>query len=168
MALEDDFSDILKKARAGRRQSVKDLSGTSGVPESEIADLERGHALCVGRQDQFHLELVGKVELPGHAHDQVKTRARFDSRVRIVDAERGDLLGHDRHGDRCGRHQHVDRLGLRINRVGRETADDDVVGARGDVRRHREDQLTFILAGGQIDRAEVDEPLALKSRHNRK
>jgi hydroxyacylglutathione hydrolase len=44
MALEDDFSDILKKARTGQRQSLKDLSRASGLPEPEIADLERGHA----------------------------------------------------------------------------------------------------------------------------
>jgi glyoxylase-like metal-dependent hydrolase (beta-lactamase superfamily II) len=42
MALEDDFSDILKKARTGQRQSLKDLSRASGLPEPEIADLERG------------------------------------------------------------------------------------------------------------------------------
>jgi glyoxylase-like metal-dependent hydrolase (beta-lactamase superfamily II) len=42
MALEDDLSDILKKARTGQRQSLKGLSRASGLPEPEIADLERG------------------------------------------------------------------------------------------------------------------------------
>ena len=68
MALEDDFSDILKKARAGRRQSVKDLSGTSGVPESEIADLERGHA---SRDREQVKALADALELRSEPLDQI-------------------------------------------------------------------------------------------------
>jgi hydroxyacylglutathione hydrolase len=44
MALEDDFSDIIKKARTGQQRSLTDLARLSGLPESEVADLERGHA----------------------------------------------------------------------------------------------------------------------------
>lgn len=43
MALEDDFSDIIKKARTGQRRSVTDLSHASGLPETEIMNLERGN-----------------------------------------------------------------------------------------------------------------------------
>jgi glyoxylase-like metal-dependent hydrolase (beta-lactamase superfamily II) len=68
MALEDDFSDILKKARAGRRQSVKDLSGISGVPESEIADLERGHA---SRDREQVKALADALELRSEPLDQI-------------------------------------------------------------------------------------------------
>jgi glyoxylase-like metal-dependent hydrolase (beta-lactamase superfamily II) len=50
MALEDDFSDIVKKARTGQRKSPADLSRASGLTESEIMDLERGHP--PRRQDQ--------------------------------------------------------------------------------------------------------------------
>jgi glyoxylase-like metal-dependent hydrolase (beta-lactamase superfamily II) len=45
MALEDEFSDIIKKARTGQRRSVPDLARASGVPEAEIRELERGHEL---------------------------------------------------------------------------------------------------------------------------
>lgn len=44
MALEDDFSDIIKKSRTGQQRSVTDLSQVSSLPESEIMSLERGHA----------------------------------------------------------------------------------------------------------------------------
>jgi hydroxyacylglutathione hydrolase len=44
MALEDDFSDIIKKARSGQQRSLTDLARLSGLPESEVAGLERGHA----------------------------------------------------------------------------------------------------------------------------
>ena len=44
MALEDDFSDIIKKARSGQQRSLTDVARVSGLPESEIAGLERGQA----------------------------------------------------------------------------------------------------------------------------
>ena len=43
MALEDEFSDIIKKARTGQRRSIADVSRASGLAESEITELERGH-----------------------------------------------------------------------------------------------------------------------------
>ncbi|HEX2055530.1 MAG TPA: MBL fold metallo-hydrolase [Nitrospiraceae bacterium] len=44
MALEDDFSDIIKKARYGQQRSVTAVAQASGVAESEIENLERGRA----------------------------------------------------------------------------------------------------------------------------
>src|SRR5687767_14561664 len=44
MALEDDFSDIIKKARTGQLRSIADVSRASGLAESDITELERGHA----------------------------------------------------------------------------------------------------------------------------
>ncbi len=44
MALEDDFSDIIKKSRNGQQRSVSDLSRLTGLSEPEIMNLERGHA----------------------------------------------------------------------------------------------------------------------------
>lgn len=44
MALEDDFSDIIKKARTGQQRSLAELAEASGLPESDIVSLERGHA----------------------------------------------------------------------------------------------------------------------------
>ena len=42
MPLEDDFSDILKKARTGQGLSVGDVARMTGVPGGEITALERG------------------------------------------------------------------------------------------------------------------------------
>jgi glyoxylase-like metal-dependent hydrolase (beta-lactamase superfamily II) len=42
MPLEDDFSDILKKARTGQGLSVSDIAHTTGLSEGDIATLERG------------------------------------------------------------------------------------------------------------------------------
>jgi len=42
MSLEDDFSDILKKARTGQGLSVGDVSRVTGLPGGDISALERG------------------------------------------------------------------------------------------------------------------------------
>ena len=42
MPLEDDFCDIIKKARTGRGLSVGDVARTAGLPSDNIAALERG------------------------------------------------------------------------------------------------------------------------------
>ena len=44
MSLEDEFSDIIKKARTGQLRSIADVSRASGLAEAEITELERGHA----------------------------------------------------------------------------------------------------------------------------
>ena len=50
MALEDELSDILKKARTGQQRSVADVACASGLPEIELTELERG--LAPRRRDQ--------------------------------------------------------------------------------------------------------------------
>ena len=40
--LEDDLSDILKKARTGQQRSVADVARASGLSEGELTELERG------------------------------------------------------------------------------------------------------------------------------
>jgi glyoxylase-like metal-dependent hydrolase (beta-lactamase superfamily II) len=42
MPLEDDFCDIIKKARTGRGLSVGDVARTAGLPSDNITALERG------------------------------------------------------------------------------------------------------------------------------
>ena len=42
MPLEDDFCDIIKKARVGQGLSVDQLARTSRLPGTTIADWERG------------------------------------------------------------------------------------------------------------------------------
>jgi hydroxyacylglutathione hydrolase len=51
MPLEDDFSDIIKKARTGLKLSVGDVARLTGLPGADITALERG--------DQLH----GRAEL---------------------------------------------------------------------------------------------------------
>lgn len=45
MPLEDDFSDILKKARAGLKLSIGDVARRTGLPGADITALERGDQL---------------------------------------------------------------------------------------------------------------------------
>jgi hydroxyacylglutathione hydrolase len=56
MPLEDDFSDILKKARAGRRLSVGDVARLTGLPGADITALERGDEL----RDRAELGAISK------------------------------------------------------------------------------------------------------------
>ena len=42
MPLEDDFCDIIKKARIGQAWSVEDVARATGLPEADITALERG------------------------------------------------------------------------------------------------------------------------------
>ena len=42
MPLEDELSDIIKKARMGQQRSVADVARTAGLPEADLAGLERG------------------------------------------------------------------------------------------------------------------------------
>ena len=42
MPLEDDFSDILKKARTGQGLAVSDIARRTGLSDGNITTLERG------------------------------------------------------------------------------------------------------------------------------
>jgi glyoxylase-like metal-dependent hydrolase (beta-lactamase superfamily II) len=42
--LEDEFSDIIKKARQGQQRSVAEVARASGLTDGELTNLERGHA----------------------------------------------------------------------------------------------------------------------------
>ncbi len=44
MPLEDELSDIIKKARTGQQRSVADVARAAGIPEADVAGLERGQA----------------------------------------------------------------------------------------------------------------------------
>ncbi len=56
MPLEDDLSDILKKARTGQRLSVGDVARATGLPGADIAALERGDK----PQDRAEIRAVAK------------------------------------------------------------------------------------------------------------
>ena len=44
MPLEDELSDILKKARNGQQRSVAEVARASGLSEDELSGLERGQS----------------------------------------------------------------------------------------------------------------------------
>jgi len=44
MPLEDELSDIIKKARTGQQRSVAEVARAGGLPEADLAGLERGQA----------------------------------------------------------------------------------------------------------------------------
>ncbi|MGC3973944.1 MAG: MBL fold metallo-hydrolase [Nitrospira sp.] len=44
MPLEDELSDIIKKARTGQQRSVADVARAAGLPEADLAGLERGQS----------------------------------------------------------------------------------------------------------------------------
>lgn len=44
MPLEDELSDIIKKARTGQQRSVADVARVAGIPEVDLTGLERGQA----------------------------------------------------------------------------------------------------------------------------
>lgn len=56
MPLEDDFSDILKKARSGLKLSVGDVARLTGLPGADITALERGDQL----RDRAELQAISK------------------------------------------------------------------------------------------------------------
>jgi len=57
MPLEDDFCDIIKKARIGQRLSVGDVARMAGVPSGNITALERG----VCQPDRREVQALAKV-----------------------------------------------------------------------------------------------------------
>jgi glyoxylase-like metal-dependent hydrolase (beta-lactamase superfamily II) len=59
MPLEDEFCDILKKARTGRGLSVADVSAQSGVSITDISALERGESVRDRVVVQVLAEAVG-------------------------------------------------------------------------------------------------------------
>ncbi len=64
MPLEDELSDIIKKARTGLQRSVADVACASGLPEVELAELERGHAPRHHEQVQAVARALGLREEP--------------------------------------------------------------------------------------------------------
>jgi glyoxylase-like metal-dependent hydrolase (beta-lactamase superfamily II) len=64
MPLEDELSDILKKARTGQQRSVADVARASGLPEVEVTELERGQAPRGREQLQAVARALGLREEP--------------------------------------------------------------------------------------------------------
>ena len=64
MPLEDELSDILKKARTGQQRSVADVARASSLPEVELTELERGQAPRGREQVQAVARALGLREEP--------------------------------------------------------------------------------------------------------
>lgn len=64
MPLEDELSDILKKARNGQQRSVADVAGASGLSETEVTDLERGQSPRSREQVQAVAQALGLMAEP--------------------------------------------------------------------------------------------------------
>lgn len=59
MPLEDELSDIIKKARTGQQRSVADVARAAGLPEADLAGLERGQSARNPEQVQAVARALG-------------------------------------------------------------------------------------------------------------
>ncbi|MCW5796985.1 MAG: HTH cro/C1-type domain-containing protein [Nitrospira sp.] len=59
MPLEDELSDIIKKARTGQQRSVADVARAAGLPEADLAGLERGQSARNREQVQAVARALG-------------------------------------------------------------------------------------------------------------
>lgn len=59
MPLEDEFSDIIKKARTGQERSLAEVAQTAGLSEADLADLERGQSAKNREQVQAVARALG-------------------------------------------------------------------------------------------------------------
>lgn len=64
LSLEDEFGDLLQKARDGKAMSQRDLARAAGIPESEIDRMERYE--LTPRDDQI-VELAKVLDLDATA-----------------------------------------------------------------------------------------------------
>ncbi|MGZ8394234.1 MAG: MBL fold metallo-hydrolase [Nitrospira sp.] len=64
MPLEDEFSDIIKKARTGQQRSVADVARASSLPEVELTELEHGQAPRGREQVRAVARVLGLREEP--------------------------------------------------------------------------------------------------------
>ena len=64
MPLEDELSDIIKKARTGQQRSVAEVARLSGLPVAVLTELERGQAPRGTEQVQAVARALGLKEKP--------------------------------------------------------------------------------------------------------
>jgi hydroxyacylglutathione hydrolase len=94
MPLEDDFCDIIKKARVGQAWSVEDVARMTGLPGADIAALERGdHA-----RDRVEVRALAKaLGLRPGPLEQIaieKWEPAVSSPVSWVETVRGSINGY--------------------------------------------------------------------------
>ena len=99
MALEDEFCDIVKKARFGQGKGLGELAETSGISQADLEDLEKGrrlptkaelHSLCQALHLRFHALL--DVSLDGWLPQSLPDWTTEDDLVTTI---RGDIGGYE-------------------------------------------------------------------------
>ncbi|MGH7232012.1 MAG: MBL fold metallo-hydrolase [Nitrospiraceae bacterium] len=95
MALEDEFSDIVKKARTGQGLAVEAVAKTSGVPARDITQLERGGDAPTAEQSRAIAAALG---LRADALTQIAVEAWMPSpapeRLDVLETVHGDVGGY--------------------------------------------------------------------------
>ena len=64
MMLEDDFTDIVKKARNGQGLSVAEVAKRSGLDDGTVSDLERGRRAATEKEAKAVAQALGLRESP--------------------------------------------------------------------------------------------------------
>ncbi|MCC2640691.1 MAG: putative Hydrolase with N-terminal DNA-binding domain [Nitrospira sp.] len=95
MPLEDELSDIIKKARTGQQRSVADVAGASGLPEVELTQLERGQAPRRREQVQAVARALGLREEPLAQVAEGWTPQALPASVPYVETVLGSIGGYE-------------------------------------------------------------------------
>jgi len=99
MALEDEFCDIIKKARFGQGRGLGELADHSGISQSDLEELEKGrraptkaelHSLCQALHLRFHALL--DVSLDGWLPQSQPPWTTEDDLVTTI---KGDIGGYE-------------------------------------------------------------------------
>jgi glyoxylase-like metal-dependent hydrolase (beta-lactamase superfamily II) len=95
MPLEDELSDIIKKARTGQQRSVAEVARLSGLPVAELTELERGHAPRGTEQVQAVARALGLKEKPLEQVAEGWTPGSLPSSTAQVETILGSIGGYE-------------------------------------------------------------------------
>lgn len=95
MPLEDELSDILKKARNGQQRSVADVARASGLSEVEVSELERGQSPRGREQVQAVARALGLRAEPLAQVVEGWTPEAFPASVAHVETLLGSIGGYE-------------------------------------------------------------------------
>ena len=95
MPLEDELSDIIKKARTGQQRSVAEVARLSGLPVAELTELERGHAPRGTEQVQAVARALGLKEKPLEQVAKGWTPGSLPSSTAQVETILGSIGGYE-------------------------------------------------------------------------
>jgi glyoxylase-like metal-dependent hydrolase (beta-lactamase superfamily II) len=95
MPLEDELSDIIKKARTGQQRSVDDVARLSGLPVPDMIELERGQAPHRIEQVQAVARALGLREEPLAQVVEGWTPGALPSSTAQVETIHGSIGGYE-------------------------------------------------------------------------